>query len=152
MDSYGDINAVYEKIMHLIEGGNYFFHVIDSNIEYSNITYDEFIRIIPEIEYIDSKSNNYTKIYLNPFTRTILLLCARKRYNDNGLMLIRITQPLINAIYTMMQDGISVEYHSTVEMMHRKLGELERIECGDEIQISNGRDGVIYGDAATSIK
>lgn len=150
MDSYFDINAIYEKIMTLIEGGNYFFHVTDSNIEYTDISYDDFIRIVPKIEYIDSKTNNYTRIYLNPFTRTILLLCARKRYDNNGLMLIRITQKLIDSMYTMMRDGIATEYHETVEMIYRKVSELERVEYNDEIQVSAGRDGIIYDDETAS--
>ena len=152
MDSFNVILGTYERIANIVSTGNYFFHVTDSNIDYSDISYDEFIHILPKIEYIDSTTDNYTKVYLSPFTRTILLLCARKAYEDNKLMLIKIPRQLIDTIYIIMHDGISREYSLTLDAVHKRISDLEKVEYNEQIQLSDGRDGTIYDDEAKAVE
>lgn len=132
MDSYNAIVAVYERIMALIESGHYHFRMKDSNIDYESITYDEFINMLPNIEYIDNEDPNMSRVYLNPFTRNVLLVCARKQYADGKLMLIRVPMALINTVYSLMESGIKTEYQNTLSFILRKLGELEEINENSE--------------------
>ena len=134
MDSYSDIIATYERIMTLIEHGNYHFHIKGSNIPYEYISYDEFINMLPNIEYIDNDDPNYARIYLNPFTRNVLLVCARKQYADGKLMLIRVPTTLINTVFSLMEEGIRSEYQSTLAVVLRRVDELNQVEDSDMIQ------------------
>ena len=143
LDSYNSIIETYERLITLIEKGNYCFHTIGSNVAYKDITYDEFISMLPNIEYIDTENIDYDRVYLNPFTRTVLLVCARRMYNADKLMLIRVPTNLINTVYKLMESGIKIEYQNTIAMFMRKVGELEKKEDEDLIQPSNGRSGNI---------
>ena len=121
MDSYNEILEIYGKIMDLVDSGNFHFHVKGSHIVYANITYKTFINILPNIEYIDDDTNNYTRIYLNPYTRTMLLVSARRAYNGDGLMLIRVPTDLINTVYSLMESGILLEFNRALEIFNSKL-------------------------------
>lgn len=138
MDSYSSIVDTYERVMSLVEKGNYHFHIKGIDISYGNITYDEFITHLPNIEYIDDDSPDYNRTYLNPFTRNILLVCARKQYADNKLILIRVPMSLVNTVYTLMEDGVRSEYQSTLSIISRKLMDFGNPDDSDEIQKISG--------------
>lgn len=121
MDAYDEILEVYNKIMDLVDNGNFHFHVKGSHTIYENLTYKTFINILPSIEYIDDNTNNYTRIYLNPYTRTMLLVSARRAYNGDNLMLIRVPTDLINTVYSLMESGIQLEFNRALELFNSKL-------------------------------
>ena len=121
MDTYDEILEIYNKIMDLVDSGNFHFHVKGSHTIYENLTYKTFINILPSIEYIDDNTNNYTRIYLNPYTRTMLLVSARRAYNGDNLMLIRVPTDLINTVYSLMESGIQLEFNRALELFNSKL-------------------------------
>lgn len=133
MDSYTNILEMYDKLMSLIEKDNYYFCIKDSSTKYDNLSYDEFISIIPNIDYIDNSDQNYSRIYLNPSSRMLLLFCARKLY-DGKLALIRIPISLINTVYSLIENCITKEYHDTLDLIRKNIYDLEKIEVGSEIQ------------------
>lgn len=133
MDSYTNILEMYNKFMGLIEKDNYYFCIKNSSTKYSNLSYDEFISIIPNIDYIDNDESNYSRIYLNPFSRMLLLFCARRLY-DGKLALIRIPISLINTVYSLIENCISTEYHDTLDLIRKNIYDLEKVEKGNEIQ------------------
>ena len=133
MDSYTNILEMYDKLMSLIEKDNYYFCIKNSSTKYDNLSYDEFISIIPNIYYIDNSDQNYSRIYLNPSSRMLLLFCARKLY-DGKLALIRIPISLINTVYSLIENCITKEYHDTLDLIRKNIYDLEKIEVGSEIQ------------------
>ena len=125
----GEAAATYERISNILHNeAGFIFHTTDGeDISSNDLNYKKFTEILPTIEYLDTTSDNYDKLYINPFMRVLLAVSSDKQDNEM-VSFDRISFEMMEFVYEQFRQAVNHGYRLALDDARKNISNLFKME------------------------
>lgn len=118
----GEAASVYNNIIDILLNKDYYFHTIDGeDLHKGTFSFNTFLEKLPNFEYIDTEDQTYTKLYINPLVRMLLLIGAS---GTDVVDFNKISFELIEFVYDQLHESVSHGYRIALEDARKEISNL----------------------------
>lgn len=118
----GEAASAYNNIIEVLTSKDYYFHTVDGeDIHKGSFTFDTLIEKISKFEYIDTTEESYSKIYINPLIRILLILGAT---GTDSVSFDKISFELLELVYEQLHASVNHGYRLALEDARKGIGDL----------------------------
>lgn len=118
----GEAASAYNNIIEVLTSKDYYFHTVDGeDIHKGSFSFDTLIEKISKFEYIDTTEESYSKIYINPLIRILLILGAT---GTDSVSFDKISFELLELVYAQLHASVNHGYRLALEDARKGIGDL----------------------------
>lgn len=118
----GEAASAYNNIIDVLVNKDYFFHTVDGeDLHKGKFSYSTFIEKISKFEYIDTDEESYSKIYVNPLMRVLLILGST---GTDTVEFGKISFELLEFVYEQLHSAVGHGYRLALEDARKGISDL----------------------------
>lgn len=122
----GEAASAYNNVVDLLLNKDYFFHTTDGeDFHKGTFSFDTFLEKLPKFEYLDTMEESYSKIYINPLMRMLLLIGAS---GTEKVEFSKISFELLEFVYDQLHASVSHGYRLALEDARKGISDLFKNE------------------------
>lgn len=120
----GEAANTYRSLIKTLMERTCYFHTVDGkDLKKSEFDYDTFIKMIPQIEYLDTEDQSYTKFYINPLMK-ILLILSSKKVDSGTIEFHEVPFEILEIIYDQLSKSVSHGYRLALDDARKNMSNL----------------------------
>lgn len=124
----GEAASTYSNIIEVLLNKDYYFHTSDGeDLHKGTFSFDTFIKKISSFEYIDTTEASYSKVYINPLMRILLVLGAT---GTEVVSFDKISFDLLEFVYEQLHSAVTHGYRLALEDARKGIRDLLK-DAGD---------------------
>lgn len=118
----GEAASTYNNIIEVLLNKDYYFHTSDGeDLHKGTFSFDTFIKKISSFEYMDTPEASYSKVYINPLMRVLLVLGAT---GTEAVSFDKISFELLEFVYEQLHASVNHGYRIALEDARKGIGDL----------------------------